>query len=101
MGELNYFLGISVKQNAKMGEIWIGQPEYTNAVLKKFGMENCKPVITPISSGTKLPKATDESKRVDLKLYQSVSNNSMESFFWMPSGLDSQLSDCILYALCD
>ena len=26
MGELHYFLGVSVKQNSETGEIWIGQP---------------------------------------------------------------------------
>ena len=31
-------------------------------MLKIFGMENCKPVNTPITSGTKLMKATDTLK---------------------------------------
>ena len=30
MGELHYFLGVSVKQNPKTGETWIGQPVYTH-----------------------------------------------------------------------
>ena len=72
MGELHYFLGINVKRNYETGKMWIGQPEYTKAVLKNFGMEKCKPANTPVTSGTKLLKATDESKRVDSKLYQSA-----------------------------
>ena len=72
MGELHYFLGVHVKQNSGTGRFWIGQPGYTEAMLKIFGMENCKPVNTPITSGTKLMKATDDSKRVDIKLYQSA-----------------------------
>ena len=62
MGELHYFLGINVKRNYETGKMWIGQPEYTKAVLKNFGMERCKPANTPVTSGTKLLKATDESK---------------------------------------
>ena len=72
MGELHYFLGINVKRNYETGKMWIGQPEYTKAVLKNFGMEKCKPANTPVTSGTKLLKATDESERVDSKLYQSA-----------------------------
>ena len=45
MGELHYFLGVNVKQNSETGKIWTGQPEYTEAMLKKFGMENYKPAI--------------------------------------------------------
>ena len=72
MGELHYFLGINVKRNYETGKMWIGQPEYTKAVLKNFGMEKCKPANTPVTSGTKLLKATDEFKRVDSNLYQSA-----------------------------
>ena len=28
MGELHYFLGVSVKQNSETGETWISQPAY-------------------------------------------------------------------------
>ena len=60
MGEL---LGVSIQQRAE--EIWIGQPAYTQAVVKKFGMEHCKPANTPVTSGTKLLKATEQSEVVD------------------------------------
>ena len=39
MGELHYFLGVSVQLRAE--GIWIGQPAYTQAVVKKIGMEQC------------------------------------------------------------
>ena len=35
-------------------------------------MENAKPVNTPVDTGTKLVKSTDESERVDQTLYQSA-----------------------------
>ena len=40
-------------------------------MLKKFGMEDCKPVSTPMTTGCKLSK-DDESKEVDQKLYTSM-----------------------------
>ncbi|KAL5481758.1 hypothetical protein EMCRGX_G021989 [Ephydatia muelleri] len=43
MAEFHYFLGVNVKQNSETGKIWIEQPGYTEAMLKKFGMENYKP----------------------------------------------------------
>jgi len=39
MGELHYFLGVSVKQNIDTSKIWIGQPSYAQTMLKKFGLE--------------------------------------------------------------
>ena len=62
MGELHYFLGVSVRQRSD--EIRIGQPTYTQAVIKKFGMEHCKPANTPVIPGTKLLKGTEQSEIV-------------------------------------
>ena len=72
MGELHYYLGVSVKQNSKAGETWISQPAYIQAVLEKFGLEHCKPVNTPVTPGTKLLKAIEQSNMVDATLHQSV-----------------------------
>ena len=41
-------------------------------MLNKFGFEQCKAVNTPVTSGTKLLKATDESGLTDATLYQSA-----------------------------
>lgn len=72
MGELHYFLGVSVKQNFDTGQTWIGQPAYTKAVIEKFGMEHSKPARTPMAQGTKLLKAIEHSEMVDAALYQSA-----------------------------
>ena len=42
MGDLSYFLGVKVVQNKQNGSIWIGQPLYTEALLKKFKMDQAK-----------------------------------------------------------
>ena len=45
MGEMHCFLGVSVKQNPKTGETWVGQPQ---TILKIFGM-----VAHPHTCGSK------------------------------------------------
>lgn len=72
VGELHYFLGVSVKQSSESSKIWIGQPSYTQAVLQKLGFENCKPAVTPVVQGTKLMKATEDSELFDATLFKSA-----------------------------
>ena len=70
MGELKFFLGLQVKQT-KDG-IFIHQQKYTKELLKKFKMENSKPMKTPMhSSGASL--CNDESgKPVDSTVYRGM-----------------------------
>ena len=72
MGELHYFLGMRVVQDPSTGSVWIGQQSYTEDVLRRFGMENSKPIRTPVDTSTKLVKAKDEDICVDQQLYQSA-----------------------------
>ena len=72
MGELHYFLGVKVVQDHKKGHIWIGQPAYTESVLRKYGMGDTKPVNTPVEASSKLVKTTEECDRIDQGLYQSA-----------------------------
>ena len=72
MGRLHYFLGVKILQDEQTGNVWIGQPAYVESVLKKFGMDNSKPVSTPIDPSTKLTKATEDEQSVDQHLYQSA-----------------------------
>ena len=72
IGNLHYFLGIKVLQDDKSKSIWIGQPLYINNLLKKFGMQDCEAVGTPVDVSTKLVKATNSDEIVDQQLYQSA-----------------------------
>ena len=80
MGELHYFFGVSVLQCSE--EIWIGQTTYTQAVIKKFRMENCKPANTSMAPGTKLLKATEQSEIDDPTLYQSAVDSLLYLSGW-------------------
>ncbi|GJX32541.1 retrovirus-related pol polyprotein from transposon TNT 1-94 [Tanacetum coccineum] len=54
MGELNFFLGLQIKQMED--GIFFNQSKYIKEMLKKFGLEDSKPMKTPMSSDTKLMK---------------------------------------------
>jgi len=54
MGELNYFLGIQIKQRSD--EIFINQVKYTRELIKRFGLEDAKLSKTPMATTTKLEK---------------------------------------------
>jgi hypothetical protein len=47
------------------------QTKYIREMLKRFGMEDCKPVITPMQTSCKLSK-DDDSKSTDQRKYRSM-----------------------------
>ena len=69
-GEISYCLGLSIKRDRKNKVITISQANYIDNVLKKFGMENCKPVATPLEPGVKYYKITEEDTKFDTNTYQ-------------------------------
>ena len=54
MGELNYFIGLQIKQTKN--KTFISQTKYIKEIIKKFGMESSKPLSTPISPTCKFDK---------------------------------------------
>ncbi|KAL0282268.1 UNVERIFIED_CONTAM: Retrovirus-related Pol polyprotein from transposon RE2 [Sesamum angustifolium] len=54
LGLMHFFLGIEINQE-KEG-IFICQRKYTETLLKKFKMESCKTVTTPLVTGEKYQK---------------------------------------------
>eukprot|EP00253_Pinus_taeda_P035353 PITA_35353 len=46
MGLMHYFLGMEVWQ--KDGELFVSQGKYANEILRRFHMEKCKPMWTPL-----------------------------------------------------
>ena len=69
IGELTYFLGFQVKQ-MKEGT-FIHQEKYTKDILKKFKMDECKPIKTPMETNGHLDLDVD-GKPVDQSLYHSM-----------------------------
>lgn len=62
MGPLHFYLGIQVHQDSSQGIITISQQSYINSLLKKYNMEACKGMDTPLPATLKLqPVDTVES----------------------------------------
>ena len=58
---------------SQLGErVWIGQPGHTEKLLKRFGMDQAKPIATPVDSSSKLVKAMEEDEPFDQQQYQSA-----------------------------
>nr|GEW63406.1 retrovirus-related Pol polyprotein from transposon TNT 1-94 [Tanacetum cinerariifolium] len=69
MGEMKFFLGLQVNQFSN--GIFINQSKYILDILKRFGMENCDTVPTPMVEQAKL-KLDLVGKPVDHTDYQSM-----------------------------
>lgn len=62
LGEIKKCLGIRVRRDCKKGIIILDQENYTEGILKRFGMNECKPVSTPLIPNEKLTKHTEKDK---------------------------------------
>ena len=61
LGPMTCFLGIKVKRNTRLGQISLSQSWYIDNILKRFNMENCKPISTPLLTTLKL--STEDSPK--------------------------------------
>ena len=69
MGELNYFLGLQIKQ--LNDGIFIYQEKYCKDLITRFGMNNTVSKPTPMSTSVHLEK-DENSKDVEQKLYRGM-----------------------------
>ena len=69
LGELTYFLDLQVQQN-KDG-IFLSQTKYLKEIMKKYGMEDLKPVCTPMVTGCSL-NTNDDLAVVHQPTYRSM-----------------------------
>jgi hypothetical protein len=69
IGELNYFLGLQVKQTAK--GIFISQSKYAKDLVKQFGLDGKSRARTPMSTSVKISSDLAR-KSVDPSLYRSM-----------------------------
>ena len=69
MGELNLFLGLQIKP-AQEG-IFINKSKYIKDLLKRFELENAKPIKTPMSLIIKLDK-DENDKAMNITKYRGM-----------------------------
>ena len=69
MVSLHFFLGFQVKQMRE--GIFISQEKYTKDLLKRFKMDECKPIKTPMPTNGHLD-LDERGNPVDQTLYRSM-----------------------------
>jgi hypothetical protein len=69
LGELFFFLGLQICQRNQ--GIFVSQTKHIREMLKRFGMEDCKPVTTPMKTSCKLRK-DDDSNSTNQRQYRSM-----------------------------
>jgi hypothetical protein len=69
IGELNYFLGLQVKQSSE--GIFISQSKYAKDLVKRFGLDGKSHARTPMSTNIKI-NSDLAGKPVDPTLYRSM-----------------------------
>ncbi|GJX49548.1 retrovirus-related pol polyprotein from transposon TNT 1-94 [Tanacetum coccineum] len=89
MGELNFVLGLQIKQMED--DIFFNQSKYIKEMLKKFGLEDSKPIKTSMSSDTKLMK-DEECESIDNTKYRGMIGSLL---YLMASRPDIMFSVCL------
>ncbi|KAJ9544387.1 hypothetical protein OSB04_024094 [Centaurea solstitialis] len=74
MGEINFFLGLQVRQFSD--GIFINQSKYIFDLLKKYDMSGCHSIGTPMATGKSIGP-DHEGKDVDLRNYRSMVGSLM------------------------
>jgi hypothetical protein len=69
MGELQFFLGLQIKQAKE--RTFVHQAKYTKDILKKFKMDDSKPLSTPMTMTTGL-NVDEDGEPVDQKEHRSM-----------------------------
>uniref|UniRef100_A0A2N9EIG2 CCHC-type domain-containing protein n=1 Tax=Fagus sylvatica TaxID=28930 RepID=A0A2N9EIG2_FAGSY len=67
MDSANYVLGIIISRDRDSKLIYLDQENYLEKVLKRFKMEDCKPLSTPVSKGTILNKSMCPTNKTELE----------------------------------
>eukprot|EP00253_Pinus_taeda_P024356 PITA_24356 len=69
MGLMHYFMGLEVWQ--KNGDTFLGQGRYATKILKRFRMQDCRPMATPMITNWKKINALGDME-VDPTLYKQL-----------------------------
>ncbi|XP_014632951.1 uncharacterized protein LOC114420517 [Glycine soja] len=69
LGLMSFFLGMEVKQDH--GGVFICQKKYEREILKKFRMEDCKSIATPMNQREKISK-DDRADKVEEHQFRSL-----------------------------
>jgi len=83
LGEAKHLLGIEITRDRAKRTISLSQRQYILKMLQKYGLQDCKPVATPMDPGLALSKAqcpepnSDEWLEMQGKLYKNIIGSLM------------------------
>lgn len=77
LSEPTTFLGLNVSRNWQKRTITINQAGYINRLLKRFQMESCIPISTPLNRSLPLRKRQPYEKSANHELYQELTGSLM------------------------
>ena len=63
---------MSIKQDRENRTLTLSQPTYVEKVLRKFGMESCKSVSTPLKPGRRFQQLSPNDEPFDVQTYQQA-----------------------------
>ena len=89
MSELKFFLGLQIKQTKEA--TFVSQTKYTKDLFKKFNMQECKGMNTPMPTSGHLD-LTKDGEPVDQKVYRSIIGSLL---YLCASHPDIMLSVCM------
>ena len=72
MGKLHYCQGITIRQDDMEKKVEIQQKQYILRMLKKYGLQNAKPVSTLADPNMRLRKDDGVIKTMDPVMYQTM-----------------------------
>ena len=86
LGAAKQILGMRITRDRKNHKLTLSQSEYIEKVLKRFNMQNAKPVSIPLASHFKLskeacPKTQEEMAHMSKVPYASAVGNLMSAMF--------------------
>ncbi|XP_050918643.1 secreted RxLR effector protein 161-like [Lathyrus oleraceus] len=88
-GKIKYFLGLQIKQLKDV--TFINQSKYCKELLKRFDMDSCKAMSTPMGSGTYVDQ-DKSSVSIDITKYQGMIGSLL---YLMASRPDIMFSMCL------
>lgn len=69
LGPANKILGMQIHRDRKDRKIWLSQKNYLKKILRRFNMQDCKPISTPLPVNYKLSSVmcpSNEAERIEM-----------------------------------
>lgn len=72
LGKASNILGIRIQRNEQLGTISLDQQNYAEAILRRFNMDDCNPVKTPVDINQRLTSEMSPKSAEQIKEMQNV-----------------------------